>query len=130
MIVFYAALVCAAQADSILEPEKVADSVSLKALGTMDTLANVSDGHYKVSVLQPPPPKGDTDAGRGLFIALQTLGERVEDVYRLRDLANPKVERIELGQLTFKMTLSYGFNIGKKQVSATLQLDRIADKKD
>jgi len=118
----------AMQTDSIVEPSLVSDSISAIELDSMDVLADTSDNDYHVQILQPRTPPMESGPSSAVYIALQKLGERVDkQVYRLKTLAAPTVERIELGQLAFKMTMSYDFDLSKKRVTATVKLDRLID---
>jgi hypothetical protein len=129
IVFFCCASYGAAKSDSIIEPERISDSISTGELAAMDTVADASNAYYQVRVLQPPAASREKAPKNRLYIAFQRLGQRIEEVYRLKELANPKVERIELGQLCFTMTVSYGFDLSTKKVTATLRLDRLMNTK-
>jgi len=64
-----------------------------------------------------------------IYLAVVKLGKQVEKrMYRVQDMAFPKVENIEIGPLTFNMTLSYGLDVPRRQVDARLTFNRVANR--
>ena len=126
IVILMGAQVPASESDSVLVPTLVSDSAEVTQVDSMDVIADASNAYYHVKILQPKAGPTESDASNAVYIALCNIGERVDrQVYRLRTIAAPQVERVELGQLAFKMTMSYDLDISKKRVTATLKLDRL-----
>ncbi|MBD3393146.1 MAG: hypothetical protein GF418_13570 [Chitinivibrionales bacterium] len=115
--------------DTMVIPLRVSDSATISTLDSMEVIADASNAYYEVEILQPREANTGSTVSDAVYIAMHKIGDRLDrQVYRLKTLAAPKVERIELGDLALKMTVSYDLDISNKSVTATVTFDRLVDR--